>query len=177
MLRMMTMTRMMLMVILNGDADDYISESWMVAVSTELLHWSHEKNPSTATWTKQILMTESKEIQFDTTWSKKKCILTAPFLVQQQCCAMKVERGQLQCCWAEIWFAKNWEIRLSWARQIQLSIIWALCSSVAWRLPPGEEVGMVALFQLHQKCVLGEFQVNCAMHGAFQIPLQWSPEF
>ena len=101
----------------------------------------------------------------------------APLLVQQQCCAMKVERGQLQCCWAEIWFAKNWEIRLSWARQIQLSIIWALCSSVAWRLPPGEEVGMVALFQLHQKCVLGEFQVNCAMHGAFQIPLQWSPEF
>ena len=101
----------------------------------------------------------------------------APLLVQQQCCAMKVERGQLQSCWAEIWFAKNWEIRLSWARQIQLSIIWALCSSVAWRLPPGEEVGMVALFQLHQKCVLGEFQVNCAMHGAFQIPLQWSPEF
>ena len=26
---------------------------------------------------------------------------------------------------------------------------------------------MVALFQLHQKCVLGEFQVNCAMHRAF----------
>ena len=45
-------------------------------------------------------------------------------------------------------------------------------TSVAWRLPPGEEVGRVALFQLHQKCVLGEFQLHCAVHGAFLLPFQ-----
>ena len=34
---------------------------------------------------------------------------------------------------------------------------WPRKLSVARRLPPGEEVGMVACFQLHQKCVLGDF--------------------
>ena len=29
-------------------------------------------------------------------------------------------------------------------------------ASVAWRRPPGEEVGRVALSQLHQKCMLSE---------------------
>ena len=34
---------------------------------------------------------------------------------------------------------------------------WPRKLSVAWWLPPGEKVGMVACFQLHQKCVLGDF--------------------
>ena len=158
MLRMVTMTRMVLMVILNGDADDYISESWMVAVSTELLHWSHEKNPTTATWTKQILMTESKEIQFDTTWSKKKCILTArPHFWCSNSAVQWRSRGD-NCKAVEQKYDLPKIGKSDWAEPDKYScIIWALCSSVAWRLPPGEEVGMVALFQLHQKCVLGEF--------------------
>ena len=45
-------------------------------------------------------------------------------------------------------------------------------ASVAWRLPPGEEVGMVALSQLHQKCVLGEIQLNWGVPGVFLLPFQ-----
>jgi len=43
---------------------------------------------------------------------------------------------------------------------------WPRKTSVTRRLPPGEEVGRVACFQLHQKCVLGDFQLNHAMYRA-----------
>ena len=48
---------------------------------------------------------------------------------------------------------------------------------VARRLPPGEEVGMVACFQLHQKCVLGDFQLNHAMYRAFLWPVSERQNF
>ena len=49
--------------------------------------------------------------------------------------------------------------------------------AVARRLPPGEEVGMVACFQLHQKCVLGDFQLNHAMYRAFLWPVSERQNF
>ena len=48
---------------------------------------------------------------------------------------------------------------------------------VARRLPPGEEVGMVACFQLHQKCVLGDFQLNHAMYRGFLWPVSERQNF
>ena len=48
---------------------------------------------------------------------------------------------------------------------------------VTRRLPPGEEVGMVACFQLHQKCVLGDFQLNHAMYRAFLWPVSERQNF
>ena len=49
----------------------------------------------------------------------------------------------------EIQMIENKQIQSDQSGQSRLET-----ASVAWRLPPGEEVGMVALFQLHQKCVL-----------------------
>ena len=54
---------------------------------------------------------------------------------------------------------------------------WPRKRSVAWRLPPGEEVGKVACFQLHQKCVLGDFQLDHAMYRASVWPVSEGQKF
>ena len=54
---------------------------------------------------------------------------------------------------------------------------WPRRRSVAWRLPPGEEVGKVACFQLHQKCVLGDFQLDHAMYRASVWPVSEGQKF